>query len=35
MVEVRAEIFAENFIHRIRQLRKDKKPVLWIRIKDI
>ena len=35
MVDVSAETFAKNYIHTIKQLKKDKEPVLWIRIKDI
>ena len=34
MVEISAEIFAENCIHTTTQLRKGKEPILWIRIKD-
>ena len=35
MVNVSAETFAKNCIHTIKQLRKGKERVLWIRIKDI
>ena len=35
MVEISAEKFAKNCIHTIKQLRKGKKPVLWITIKDM
>ena len=35
MVEISAKRFAENCIHTIKQLRKGKERVLWIRIKDI
>ena len=35
MVNISAETFAKNCIHTIKQLRKGKEPVLWIRIKDI
>ena len=34
MVQISAETFAENCIHTIKQLKKGKEPVLWIRIKD-
>ena len=33
MVKICAEKFAENYIYTIK-LRKEKEPVLWIRIKD-
>ena len=35
MLDIRAEKFAKNCIHIITQLRKGKRPILWIRIKDI
>ena len=35
MVDISGETFAKNCIHRIKQLKKGKQPVLWIRIKDI
>ena len=35
MVKISAEAFAENCNHTIKQLRKDKEQVLWIRIKGI
>ena len=35
MVNISAETFAKNCIHTIKQLRKGKEPVLWIRIKDM
>ena len=35
MVNINAEIFAKNCIHTIKQLRKSKEQILWIRIKDI
>ena len=35
MVDISAETFAKNSIHTITQVRKSKKLVLWIRIKDI
>ena len=35
MVEISAETFVENCIHTITKLRTGKKPILWIRIKDI
>ena len=35
MVDISAKIFAKNCIHTITQVRKSKKLVLWIRIKDI
>ena len=35
MVDISAEKFAKNCIHTIKQLKKGKEPVLWIRIKDI
>ena len=35
MVDISAEIFAKNCIHKITQLRKVKKLALWLRIKDI
>ena len=35
MVNISAETFAENCIHRISDLKRGKKPILWIRIKDI
>ena len=35
MVNIRAEIFDENCIHTIIQLREGKKFALWLRIKDI
>ena len=35
MVKISAETFAKNCIPTIKQLRKGKEPVLWIRIKDI
>ena len=34
MVDISAETFVENCIHTIKQLKKGKEPVLWIRIKD-
>ena len=35
MVKISAETFAKNCIPTIKQLKKGKEPVLWIRIKDI
>ena len=35
MVDISADTFAKNCIHIIKQLRKGKEPVLWIRIKDV
>ena len=35
MVNISPEIFVKNCIRAIKQLRKGKKPSLWIRIKDI
>ena len=35
MVKISAETFAENCIDTIKQLKKGKEPVLWLRIKDI
>ena len=35
MVEISAEIYAENCIHKITQLKKSKQPDLWIKTKDI
>ena len=35
MGNISAETFAKNWIHRIRQLKRAKEPILWIRIKDI
>ena len=35
MVNISAETFAKKCIHTIKQQRKGKEPVLWIRIKDI
>ena len=35
MVSISAETFGKNCIHSIKQLRKGKESVLWIRIKDI
>ena len=35
MVDISAETFAKNCIHTIKQLKKGKEPVLWIRIKVI
>ena len=35
MVKIGAKTFAKNCIHTIRQLKKGKEPVLWLRIKDI
>ena len=35
MVDISSETFAKNCIHTIKQLKKGKEPILWIRIKDI
>ena len=35
MVNISAETFAKNCVHTIRQLKRGKEPVLWIRTKDI
>ena len=35
MVFITAEVFAENCIYTIKQQKKDKTTVLWIRIKDL
>ena len=35
MVSISGETFGKNCIHSIKQLRKGKESVLWIRIKDI
>ena len=35
MVEITKEIFAKNCIHTITQVKKSKRLVLWIIIKDI
>ena len=35
MVKISAETFTKSYIHAIEQLRKGKKLVLWIKIKDI
>ena len=35
IVKISAETFAENCIHTLKQLRKGKKTILWLRIKDI
>ena len=35
MVDISAVTFAENCIHTIKQLKKGKEPVLWIKLKDI
>ena len=35
MVDISAETFAKNCIHTMKQLRKGKESVLWLRIKDI
>ena len=35
MINISAETFAKSCIYTIKQLKKDKEPALWIRIKDI
>ena len=35
MADINAKTFAKNCIHTIKQLRNNKEPVLWIRIKGI
>ena len=35
MVNISAKTFTKNCIHTIKQLRKGKEPILWIRVKDI
>ena len=35
MVDISAETFAKNCIHTISQLKRGKKSILWLRIRDI
>ena len=35
MVDISAETFAKNSVYTIKQSKKNKEPILWIRIKDI
>ena len=35
MVEISAETFAKSGVYTIKQLKKNKELILWIRIKDI
>ena len=35
MIDISAETFAKNCIYTISQLKRGKKSILWLRIKDI